>query len=200
MAFIADFEAQGLKLYNTSSDGFLLRGLAYVDGAVELYKQLQERAIRPSGIYVSSGSHTHVGLAVGARALGMDVRTVGISPSPHDNDEKNTALAQTANSICGLLDLELQFVAKDLESYGEFAGPEYGVVTKDGIAAISLVARTEGLLLDPVYSGKAFAGLMDHVRRGQWGPDDTVIFVHTGGTPGLFAYGAELASLCDGSA
>jgi L-cysteate sulfo-lyase len=199
-AIVADFEAQGLKIYNTSSDGFLLRGLAYVDGFVELYKQLQERAIRPSGIYVSCGSHTHVGLAVGARALGLDVRTVGISPSPHDNDAKNTALAERADNISGLLDLDLQFVANDLESYGDYAGPGYGVATEDGIAAISLVARTEGQLLDPVYSGKAFAGLMDHVRRGQWGPDDTVIFVHTGGTPGLFAYGAELASLFNGRA
>jgi 1-aminocyclopropane-1-carboxylate deaminase/D-cysteine desulfhydrase-like pyridoxal-dependent ACC family enzyme len=196
-AIIAAFKEKGVKVYDTSSDGFLLRSVSYVDGFLELHEQMQERGIRPSGIYVCSGSHTHVGLAVGSRALGMEVRTVGISPSPHDNAEKDRALAQTANSICGLLDLALEFSAADLESHGEFAGPAYGVATREGVEAISLVARTEGLLLDPVYSGKAFAALLEHVRQGDWGPEDTVIFVHTGGTPALFAYGTELESLCD---
>ncbi len=168
-AIIAQFKAKGVKVYDTSSDGFLLRSVSYVDGFLELYEQMQDREINPTGIYVCSGSHTHVGLAVGSPALGMQVRTVGISPSPHDNDEKDAALAQTANSICGMLDLDLEFSAADLESHGEFAGPAYGVATQEGIEAISLVARTEGLLLDPVYSGKAFAGLLEHVRQGRLG-------------------------------
>ena len=198
---IADLQSEGLKVYNTSSDGYLLRSIAYVDGFLELYGQLQERDIHPSGIYVSSGSHTHVGLAVGARALGMAVRIVGISPSPHDNAEKDAALAGTANSICGMLELDLEFTAADIESHGEYVGAGYGVPTEAGNEALGLVARTEGLLLDPVYSGKAFSGLIAHVRRGAWGgPEDTLIFVHTGGTPALFAYGAELASVYDGSA
>lgn len=196
-AIIAEFKAKGVKVYDTSSDGFLLRSVSYVDGFLELQAQMQERGIRPSGIYMSSGSHTHVGLAVASRALGMEVRTVGISPSPHDNAEKDAALARTANSICDMLDLALEFSAADLESHGEFAGPAYGVATREGIEAISLVARTEGLLLDPVYSGKAFAGLLEHVRQGDWGPEDTLVFVHTGGAPALFAYGTELESLCD---
>ena len=196
-AIIAQFKAKGVKVYDTSSDGFLLRSVSYVDGCLELYEQVTERQINPAGMYVCSGSHTHVGLAVGSRALGMDVRIVGISPRPHDNAEKDAALAETANSICGMMDLDLEFNAADLESRGEFAGPAYGAATAEGIEAISLVARTEGILLDPVYSGKAFAGLLEHVRQGDWGPEDTLIFVHTGGTPALFAYGTELQSRCE---
>ena len=198
-ATVARLQGQGLKVYNTSSDGYLLRSLSYVDGFLELYAQIQERQIRPSGLYLCSGHHTHVGLVVGARAVGLDVRTVGISPSPHDNAEKDAALAGTANSICDMLGLEIEFVAGDFESHSEYVGADYGVATEAGIEAVGLVARTEGLLLDPVYNGKAFAGLTDHVRRGDWGSEDTIIFVHTGGTPALFAYGAELASLGGGA-
>ena len=104
---------------------------------------------------------------------------------------------QECQSICDMLDLALEFSAADLESHGEFAGPAYGVATRERIEAISIVARTEGLLLYPVYSGKAFAGLREHVRQGDWGSEDTLVFVHTGGAPALFAYGTEFESLCD---
>jgi 1-aminocyclopropane-1-carboxylate deaminase/D-cysteine desulfhydrase-like pyridoxal-dependent ACC family enzyme len=81
---------------------------------------------------------------------------------------------------------------EDVESYVEFAGPDYGVVTEAVKEALHLTARTEGLVLDPVYTGKAMAGLIAHIREGQFGKDQSVVFVHTGGTPGLFAYNTEL--------
>ena len=196
---VADLESKGLKVYNTSSDGYLLRSVSYVDGFLELYDQIREREIRPSGIYLCSGIHTHVGMAVGARAIGFEVRTVGISPHPHDNAEKDAELAAMANSICDMLDLDIEFLAADFESHGEYAGTAYGVATQAGNDALGLVARTEGIILDPVYSGKAFAGLADHVSQGDWGADDTLVFVHTGGTPALFAYSEELKALYDGS-
>ena len=196
---VADLESKGLKVYNTSSDGYLLRSVSYVDGFLELYDQIREREIRPSGIYLSSGIHTHVGMAVGARAIGFEVRTVGISPHPHDNTEKNAELAATANSVCDMLDLDIEFLAADFESHGEYAGTAYGVATQEGNEALGLVARMEGIILDPVYSSKAFVGLADHVSRGVWGDDDTLVFVHTGGTPALFAYSEELKALYDGS-
>ena len=74
-------------------------------------------------------------------------------------------------------------------------GPAYGQATPQGMQAISLLARTEGLLLDPAYTGKAMAGLIADVRQGKFKPDDAVIFVHTGGTPALFAYRDELMAM-----
>ena len=84
-AVIERLKAEGHRVYNTSSDGYYLRGVSYVDGFLELWGQLRERGIRPDALYVCSGLHTHVGLAVGARALGIPMRVVGVSPSPRDN-------------------------------------------------------------------------------------------------------------------
>jgi 1-aminocyclopropane-1-carboxylate deaminase/D-cysteine desulfhydrase-like pyridoxal-dependent ACC family enzyme len=80
----------------------------------------------------------------------------------------------------------------DIENHDEFIGERYGVVTEGAREALRLVAGTEGIILDPVYSAKAMAGLIDHTRTGRIVPGQTVVFLHTGGTPALFAYAAEL--------
>jgi 1-aminocyclopropane-1-carboxylate deaminase/D-cysteine desulfhydrase-like pyridoxal-dependent ACC family enzyme len=191
-AVINRLESEGHKVYNTSSDGYYLRSVSYVDGFLELWAQLQERRILPDALYVCSGVHTHAGLVIGAKALGIPLRIVGVSPSPQNNAAKNAQLAEVANEVARILTLELTFSAADFESYGEYAGEAYGVVTPESREAVVLAARTEGLVLDPVYTGKTFAGLIDHIRKGELTPEQTVIFVHTGGTPALFAYGAEI--------
>lgn len=191
-AVIERLQAEGKKVYNTSTDGYYLRSVSYVDGFVELYGQIQERHLKVDGLYVCSGVHTHVGLVVGARALGVDLRIVGISPSPQDDAEDREHLAKVANEVVGLLDLKTTFASADFESYGAYSGEEYGRVTEETIEAIQLAARTEGLTLEPVYTGKTFAALIDHVRKGEWKKGETVVFVHTGGTPALFAYADEL--------
>ena len=101
-------------------------------------------------------------------------------------------MAQLAAEHCRILDLDLEITPADLESYAEFVGPGYGVVTDGSREALQLVARNEGLVLDPCYTGKAMAGLIAHVRAGWWTADHTAVFVHTGGTPALFAYAGEL--------
>ncbi|MBC7225093.1 MAG: pyridoxal-phosphate dependent enzyme, partial [Anaerolineae bacterium] len=73
--------------------------------------------------------------------------------------------------------------------------PGYPDPSEAGLEALCLMARTEGILLDPVYTGKALAGLLDQVRQGRWGKGDTVIFLHTGGTPALFAYAGEVSPM-----
>ena len=185
-------KAEGHKVYNTSSDGFYLRSVAYIDGFLELWGQLQERGISPDALYVCSGVHTHVGLVVGARALGVPLRIIGISPSPQDNEKNDAMLADVANQVSLMLDLELTFTSEDMESYGEYAGDAYGVVTPASRDAVVLAARREALVLDPVYTGKTLGALIQHIREGQWQKGQTVVFVHTGGTPALFAYGDEV--------
>ena len=191
-AVIARLKSEGRRVYNTSSDGYYLRSVSYVDGFLELWGQLQERHIRPDALYVCSGVHTHVGLVVGARALGIELRVVGISPSPQDNLVSSAGLAKVANEVARMLDLDLTFSGGDFESCGEYAGKAYGTVTAASREAVILAAQTEGLVLEPVYTGKAFGGMIDHIRRGQFTADGTVVFVHTGGTPALFAYAAEI--------
>ena len=191
-AILANLKAEGHRVYNTSSDGYYYRSVSYVDGFLELWEQVQALDVQPDAIYVCAGVHTHTGLVVGAKALGVDVRIIGISPSPQDDAKKNVQLADVANEVCKILELDLHFTACDFESYGAYAGPAYGVLTPQAREAVLLAAQTEGLLLDPVYAGKTFGALIDHIRTGWYAEDQTAIFVHTGGTPALFAYGDEL--------
>ena len=189
---IERLEAEGHRVYNTSTDGYYLRSISYVDGFLELWEQLQEREIQPDALYVCSGVHTHVGLVVGARALGVPLRVVGISPSPQDDEKDAAGLARVANTVAQMLALDLSFTRDDFESYGAFAGEAYGTLTDASREAVVLAARTEALILDPVYTGKAFGAMVRHIREGQWRPGQTVVFVHTGGTPALFAYADEM--------
>ena len=191
-ATLARLRAAGHKPFNTSSDGAAYRGIAYIDGFLELWTQLQERGVQPDVVYICSGAHTHTGMVVAARALGLPLRFVGISPSPRDNDAAARHMAELAVEHCRILDLDVEVTPADLESYAEFVGPDYGVVTDGSREALKLTARSEGLILDPCYTGKAMAGLIAHVRAGWWTAQHTVLFVHTGGTPALFAYADEL--------
>lgn len=189
---IDELKAQGHKPYETSSDGAILRAVAYVECALELCGQLESMGIVPSAVYTCSGVHTIVGLTVGLRAIGAPFRAVAISPYEGKNEEMQRRLAPVADECAATIGLDLTFSPDDFEAYCEYANLGYGIVTKTGLEALRLVARTEGILLDPVYSGKAMSGLIDHIQHGRFRQDEAVVFVHTGGTPALFAYSTEL--------
>ena len=193
-----ELRAEGHRPFNTSTGGYEYRGIAYIDGFLELWDQLKEMEVHPDAIYVCSGAHTHTGMVVAGKALGLGLRIVGISPAPRDDDEAARRMAALAGKHARILDLDLEFEAAEFESYAEFVGPDYGVVTEEARDAILLAARTEGLLLDPSYTGKTMAGLKAHVARGWWSSEHSLVFVHTGGTPALFAYSEELG--LDGAA
>jgi 1-aminocyclopropane-1-carboxylate deaminase/D-cysteine desulfhydrase-like pyridoxal-dependent ACC family enzyme len=101
-------------------------------------------------------------------------------------------MAEVANASADLLGLPHRVSPADVDATEDYVGPAYGAVTKEGREAIDLTARNEGILLDPAYTSKAMAGLIDDVRRGRLPPGRAVIFVHTGGTPAVFAYRDEL--------
>jgi len=190
---IQRLRAEGHRPYDTGYDGAVWRTVAYVDGFLELWEQVRQRSVEPAALYVCSGDHTHVGLVLGAKALGLDLRIVGIPYSTRRDDAENAYhLALGANEGATALGLDIHFGPEDIETHVEFTGEAYGVPTAGTLEAIRLAARTEGLILDPVYTGKAMACLIAHIREGQFTRDDTVVFVHTGGTPGLFAYHTEL--------
>jgi len=117
---------------------------------------------------------------------------VGVSPSQRDDEKAAKQHVELAERHARILDLDVEVTTKDLESYAEFVGEGYGIVTEGSQQALQVTAQTEGLLLDPCYSGKTMAGLMAHIDRGWWTKDHTIVFLHTGGTPALFAYADEL--------
>lgn len=188
-----DLKKQGVRVQALT--GFEpLGSIAYVDCMLEMVTQCQEQGIRPDYIFVSSGTGTQAGLEVGARALGFDVKIRGVSPSPglEGYDSVSARLAEVADWLADRLGLDLSFAAREIFNTPAYVGEGYAKLTSACVEAIRLAASTEGILLDPVYTGKAMAGLIDFIRRGEITAEDTVIFVHTGGTPALFAYNEVL--------
>jgi len=165
---------------------------AYVQAMDELVRQELERGLHIDHVVLASGSGgTQAGLVAGARALNFRGRISGISVS-----RPAEALGQTVLHLARLtaesLGLRVDIDAGSVQVNDRYLGGGYGVMGEGEREAIRLVARTEGLLLDPVYTGRAMAGLIDMVRRGEFSRGETVLFWHTGGTPALFAYADQL--------
>ena len=165
---------------------------AYVEAMDELTRQTLERKIAFDSIVLASSSGgTQAGVVVGARALHYEGQVLGVSISSEAAELRETVqeLAQLTADYMGLrIDIDPEAVEVD----DAHLGSGYGVLGDPERAAIELVARTEGLLLDPVYTGRAMAGLIDLISQGKFARNETVLFWHTGGTTGLFAYADEL--------
>ncbi len=192
----AELRADGRKPYVVAPFGLdvlALSAVGYVNAVVELDQQLAALGVDPHYLYLAGANVTPAGLVVGLRALGRRTRVVGIAPIRWQED-RATDIARIANATAGRLGIDLTIDPADVISDNGYIDARYGVVTAEGRAALRLVARTEGLFLDPVYSSKAMAGLIDHIRTGRVGKEDTVVFLHTGGTPALFAYADDLVA------
>ena len=166
----------------------------YVEAMVELMAQLEVRDLQLDRVVFPTGSGgTQAGLMVGAKALGFAGRIEGVSVSA-TKDVLEARLEELVAETAASLGLDLSFADEDFIVHDDYLGEGYGKMGPPEREAIRLAARTEGLLVGPVYTGRAMAGLIDLIRRGVFGPDETVLFWHTGGTPALFAYADELLS------
>ena len=182
-------EAQGYRPYVIPVGGSnALGALGYVESALEIAQQCED-AVEISSVVVASGSAgTHAGLAVGLEQLMPQAELIGVTVSRAVADQlpKVVALQQAvANS------LELQAKA-DIMLWDDYFAPGYGTPNEEGMAAVKLLAQLEGILLDPVYTGKAMAGLIDGITQKRFKDEGPILFVHTGGAPALFAYHPHL--------
>lgn len=168
-----------------------LSAVGYVNAAVELDAQCASAGIDPTHVYTSGANMTPAGLALGLKALRPAARVVNVAPISWD-EERAVDIARIARGCADRLGLDLALAPEDIDNHDGYIGPGYGIVTPESREALRLLARTEGVFLDPVYSSKAMAGLIDHIRTGRLTRDDTVVFLHTGGTPALFAYAHDL--------
>jgi len=160
--------------------------LGYVEATSEIRSQLASTGEKPSRLYYASGSRgTQAGLELGARLHGAPWRCTGVAVSGGEAVKRERA-ATIANEAAALLGAGVRLRAEELQTVQDQIGAGYAIPTRACIEAIELVARTEGIALDPVYTGKAMAGLIDQIRKGDIPPGETVIFLHTGGVPGLF--------------
>jgi len=164
----------------------------YVASMEELLAQCADQEFHFEHIVLpSSSGGTQAGMAVGARALGFEGQILGISIDLKANDLRRL-LADLATATANHLELEFAFAPEDLAVNDGYLGGGYGVVSDLEREAIRTMARTEGVLLDPVYTGRAFGGLLDLIRRSTFGAGERVLFWHTGGTTGLFGYGEAM--------
>ncbi len=188
-----DLRAQGRRPYVVPYGGSNPLGASgYVAAMEELLAQCAERDLHFDHIVLASSSGgTQAGLMVGARALGYEGRILGISVDP-TADRLRQTLADLATATADRLGLGFTFAPEDFDVEDRYLGGGYAVIGDLEREAIRTLARVEGILLDPVYTGRAFGGLLDLIRQGAFGPQERVLFWHTGGIPGLFGFAEML--------
>ncbi len=180
-------EAQGFRPYIIPVGGSnALGALGYVQCAIEIAEQSSAGFVDFSAVVVASGSAgTHAGLAVALRELMPSTRLIGVTVSRKAEDQR-PKVETLSNELMQLLELEGE--TPEIELWDEYFAPRYGEPNQEGLAAIKLLAEKEAMLLDPVYTGKTMAGLLDGLERQRFPGDGPILFVHTGGAPALFAY------------
>ena len=192
----ARLKAEGKNPYVVgmgAHDALVLAAVAYIDAFIEIVSQLGKAGV-PDWVFTTSQGSTQAGLLAGARILGLGTKVVGINPmgSDHEAYSPPEAIRSMALEAAARLGYDIDLEEGAVVNRTEFVGEAYGVPSAAGLAALKILAGKEGILLDPVYSGKGFSGLLGAVESGEVVPGDRVVFVHTGGLPIVFPYAEEV--------
>ena len=176
-------KALGRPYYKIPCGGSNALGtLGYVDCA----REIRDQGLHFDHLICAEGSGgTMAGLALGAQLYLPGTRVTGMMV---DSDPFEEITVQLMREAAALLDADVQVSAEDFD-LRDLCGPGYAIPSQEGNAAVAMMAENEGLFLDPVYTGKAFAGLIAMAREGAFKPTDRVLFLHSGGAGGLFAVG-----------
>lgn len=192
----AEAEKKGEELRAAGVNAYVIPGggsnrvgaLGYVSCAQELVQQADEMGLTIDRLVTATGSAgTHAGLVVGLQGVNAGIPVLGIGVRlPKDRQEANVfRLAEATAEYCGVRG---GIPRESVVANCDYVGEGYGIPTPGMAEAVQMLARLEGILLDPVYSGKAMAGMIDLIRKGEIGSNETVVFLHTGGAVGLFGY------------
>jgi L-cysteate sulfo-lyase len=167
--------------------------LSYTNCFCEISQQCRKLGIKPTHLYLCSYDSTQSGFELGKMASGSALKIFGVTPETRP-EKSADLIAKYSTQAARRIGLSCSLRPDQVQSSGEYIGKAYGIPSPQGIEAIKTLARAEGIFLDPIYSSKAMACLFDHIRQGVLGKEDVVIFLHTGGTPALFAYTDHLVS------
>ncbi|MEI2805313.1 MAG: D-cysteine desulfhydrase [Albidovulum sp.] len=188
------FRREGRRVYTIPGGGSNPTGaLGYVNCAFELVGQANDRGLRIDHIVTATGSAgTQAGLVVGLKAINSGIPVLGVGVrAPKPKQEENVfVLAQRTAEKLGCPGVVRR---EDVVADTGYVGEGYGLPRADTIEAIRMFAELEGILLDPVYSGKGAAGLIDYCRKGRFGKGERIVFIHTGGAAALFGYPGAFA-------
>jgi L-cysteate sulfo-lyase len=197
---VDELGGRGFKPYLVPVGGSLVEGsmqepwgaLGYVESFIEIVEQAGQRGVTFDAVVLASGSGgTQAGLLAGAKLLSPTTRIIGVSV--YGSSEKVTRYVRSvAERTLELLGEATRIDDDDIIVLDDYLDEGYGVFNEAVGEAIRRVARGEGILLDPVYTGKSLAGMLDLIGRGFFGEGDRILFLHTGGTPALFPYRAQL--------
>jgi D-cysteine desulfhydrase len=171
--------------------------IGFVAAMSELKEQLLAQNSKVDYVILpSSSGGTHAGITVGIDIYDLPVKVIGIGIDRGEPGEPpyESELATLANQVAERLGIESRYTASDFQMRYDYFGEGYGIVGDLEREVIQLVAQHEGILLDPVYTGRAMGGLIDMIRNKEFTSSDAVLFWHTGGTPALFEYARELAT------
>ncbi len=182
-----DLRAAGRKPYIIPIGGSNAVGaVGYAAAAGELAAQCPDA----THIVVATGSGgTQAGLEIGVRLRNTSAHLLGVGVAEPDTVSWNVDVARLADAVAERLGVDIRLAPDEIECPMDWMGQHYAAPTPECAVALELLARREGIFVDPVYSGKALAALIDWVRQGRFAPTDTVVFWHTGGVPALFAEG-----------
>jgi D-cysteine desulfhydrase len=191
-------QAQGRKSYIIPGGGSnALGSLGYVACVQEMQQQWYDAGMAFDKVIVGSGSSgTHGGMLAGFLGNHITIPLIGIGVS-RDPADQDPLVHKDAQAVMDLLGTGIQVPRAAVVTHGGYWQPKYSVPNAKMVEAVQLLARTESILLDPVYTGKIMAGLIGLARQGHFKPGENVLFIHTGGAPSLHAYEAEVLGLVD---
>ena len=184
----AELHEQGYRPYAIPRGGACAMGvLGHVLAVFELYQQCLAQNLEPDAIVLAVGSGgTYAGWLLGIRLLNLSWKLECYTVS-REPEQVSQQVAYLATEAAALLKLDWSFSAADAPVYGGFIGQGYGIPSQEAAEAIKLVGRTEGILLDPTYTGKAMAGFLSGLQNKQVAEYQSIVFIHTGGEPAFFA-------------
>ncbi len=160
--------------------------LAYIETTIEVLEQLEAENLKPSCFYMSSSGKGQAGIVLAQRLFNAGFAMHGVTATSEFDVPSRTA--DIANQTARTLGLDIVVKPSDVVNFEGFVGERYGVPSEAGNEAVRLFARHEGIVLDPVYTGKCAAGMIAHVREGRFKKGEIVVFVHTGGMPAIFTW------------
>ena len=171
-----------------------LAGISYANAMAEIDLQMKEQNFMADHLFVTAANMTQAGCELGAKILNWPTRIQGISPVYWEMDIKKD-IARICNEGAKLLDINIKFTDEMINHDNNYVGQKYGATTKVGIEAMKLLAKKESIILDPVYTSKGFAALIDYVQKGIIKKGENIIFIYTGGSPAIFAYNEDINNL-----
>ncbi len=169
-----------------------LAATAYAYGFLEMAEQAKVVGVDLDAVFVaSSAGPTQAGLALGAKILGQSTKVIGVNVGAYAEEKMREVILKSSEGAAKLLGTKARVKPDDIVINSDYAGKDYGISTVESVEALKLIARTEALIVDPVYTAKTVACMVGMIKAGEFGKDENVCFLHTGGIPALFPYREE---------